>query len=46
VQVGTTIPPDVLDPLAPLTLLPLTDVVGSCVNAVPAGTPPVTLAAP
>jgi penicillin-binding protein 1A len=30
VQVGTTIPPDVLDPLAPLPLLPLTDTVGSC----------------
>jgi membrane peptidoglycan carboxypeptidase len=30
VQVGTTIPPDVLDPLAPLPTLPLTDSVGTC----------------
>lgn len=30
VQVGTTIPPDVLDPLAPLPMLPLTDTVGPC----------------
>ena len=30
VQVGTTIPPDVLDPLAPLPMLPLTDTVGLC----------------
>lgn len=30
VQVGTTIPPDVLDPLAPLPMLPLTDSVGPC----------------
>jgi penicillin-binding protein 1A len=36
-QVGDTIPPDIVDPLYPLTLLPLTDAVGSCRNAVPAG---------
>jgi penicillin-binding protein 1A len=30
VQVGTTIPPDNLDPLAPLPSLPVTDVVGPC----------------
>ena len=30
VQVGTTIPPDNLDPLAPLPSLPVTDTVGPC----------------
>jgi penicillin-binding protein 1A len=30
VPVGTTIPPDVLDPKAPLPFLPLTDLVGPC----------------
>ncbi len=30
VQVGTTIPPDNLDPLAPLPALPVTDIVGPC----------------
>jgi penicillin-binding protein 1A len=33
VQVGTTIPPENLDPLAPLPSLPLTDQVGSCAGA-------------
>ncbi len=33
VQVGTTIPPDNLDPLAPVPSLPLTDQVGSCATA-------------
>jgi penicillin-binding protein 1A len=33
VQVGTTIPPDNLDPLAPLPSLPTTDQVGSCADA-------------
>ncbi len=32
VQVGTTIPPENLDPLAPLPSLPVTDVVGPCVG--------------
>jgi penicillin-binding protein 1A len=32
VQVGTTIPPDNLDPLAPLPSLPVTDVVGPCAS--------------
>ena len=30
VQVGTTIPPDNLDPLAPLPSMPVSDLVGSC----------------
>jgi penicillin-binding protein 1A len=30
VQVGTTIPPDNLDPNAPVPFLPLTDLVGPC----------------
>jgi hypothetical protein len=33
VQVGTTIPPENLDPLSPLPSLPLTDQVGSCAGA-------------
>jgi membrane peptidoglycan carboxypeptidase len=33
VQVGTTIPPDNLDPLAPLPSLPITDQLGSCAGA-------------
>jgi membrane peptidoglycan carboxypeptidase len=32
VQVGTTIPPDNLDPLAPLPSLPVTDTVGRCAS--------------
>jgi penicillin-binding protein 1A len=32
VQVGTTIPPDNLDPLAPLPSLPVTDTVGPCAS--------------
>jgi membrane peptidoglycan carboxypeptidase len=33
VEIGTTIPPDNLDPLAPLPSLPTTDQVGSCAGA-------------
>ncbi len=30
VQVGDTVPPDVLDPNVPLPILPITDNVGPC----------------